>query len=154
MTSNTFFWPCVLTEPPFMVLSETPSTLRSLERVTTATMRPALPNQERTSNARVAHKPFLCFMFEARSLADDLAIARPSFSSMIPSPFGSMRRISASCAGVRVDASRWIEVAALMLPVCGKGWEGRELPGAVDRDGEISFLMYYSGNRLHPLSVT
>ena len=68
-------------------------------------------------------------MFEARNLADDLAIARPSFSSMVPSPLGSMRRISASCVGVRVLASRWIEVAALMLPVCGKGWEGRESPG-------------------------
>ena len=52
-----------------------------------------------------------------------------STSSTIPSPFGSMRRISASCAGVRVDASRWIEAAALMLPVWQGGREGRELPG-------------------------
>jgi len=64
-----------------------------------------LPIHERVSNARVAHKPFLYFMFEARDLADDLAIARPSFSPMIPSPFGSMRRISASRAGVRVLGS-------------------------------------------------
>ena len=79
-----------------------------------------LPIHERVSNARVAHKPFLYFMFEVRNLADDLAIARPSFSSMIPSPLGSMRRISASSVAVRVLASRWIEVAALMLPV----WQG------------------------------
>ena len=30
--SYTSFWPCVLTEPPFVFLSATPSTLRSLER--------------------------------------------------------------------------------------------------------------------------
>ena len=120
MTSNTFFWPCVLTEPPFMVLSETPSTFSSLDELTMTITSTELPIHERVSNARVAHKPFLYFMFEARNLADDLAIARPSFSSMIPSPFGSMRRISASCVGVRVLASRWIEVAALMLPV----WQG------------------------------
>ena len=65
-------------------------------------------------------KPFLYFECEARSSAVDLAKARFSTSSTMPSPFGSMRCISASCAGVRVDAARWIEVAALMLPV----WQG------------------------------
>ena len=83
-------------------------------------MRPALPIQERTSNATVAIKPFWYLDLEARSPAVDLAIARASFLSMIPSPFGSMRRISFSCAGVRLEAARSIERAApgvaCMLP--------------------------------------
>ena len=116
VTSYTFFWLTVLIESPSMVLSadtesplESPSTLMSLERLTTATIRPALPIQERTSNATIAMKPFWYFDLEARSSAVDLAIAHASFSSMIPSPLGSMRRISVSCAGVRVEASRSIE---------------------------------------------
>ena len=68
-------------------------------------MRPALPIQERTSNATVAIKPFWYFDLEARSPAVDLAIARASSLSMIPSPLTSIRRISFSCAGVRVEGS-------------------------------------------------
>ena len=74
-----------------------------------ATMSPALPIHERMSNTKIAMKPFWYIDFEPRSPAVDLAIARCSFSSMIPSPFGSMRRSSFSCAGVRVDASRLID---------------------------------------------
>ena len=52
MTSYTFFRLTVSTESSSMVLSELPSTLRSLERKTTAVIRPALPSHERKRQQR------------------------------------------------------------------------------------------------------
>eukprot|EP00964_Phaeocystis_antarctica_P077857 scaffold48381_cov62-Phaeocystis_antarctica.AAC.4 len=112
VTSYTFFWPCVLTEPPSMFLSEPSSTFRacSLSR-TTATMRPVLLSHDKKSNTRVPNTIFHSRAFDERSLA-----------------------ISVPCVGVRADSARWTEsssscLAALMLPVVTERREGRSVAG-------------------------